>query len=64
MFTLLVGIVLISLPLNYSFQEMISDNHISYTLSKINRRYSSKIKTLISAVDVELEGENELIREE
>ncbi|ELS05249.1 TIGR00341 family protein [Xenococcus sp. PCC 7305] len=58
---LMSSMIAISLPLNYSFQEMIAENRVRYALNEFSRNQSSEIKSLITSVDVELEGEHVLV---
>lgn len=55
LFILVISLIAISLPLNYSFQEMIVENRVRYALSEFQRRYSNGIESFITSIDVELE---------
>ena len=59
-FLLVTSMIVITLPLSKSFQEMIVENQIRHALSEYRRVYSTGIKGDITSVEVELE-ENELL---
>ena len=58
---LVIGLVAISLPLNYSYQEMIAENRVRYALSEFRRRYSYGMESFITSIDVELEAGEVLV---
>ena len=60
-FILIIGLIAISLPLNYSFQEMITENRMRYALSEFSRNQSDGIKSFITSVEVELEKDEVLV---
>lgn len=61
LFLLVTSMIAISLPLNYSFQEMIVENRLRHALSEYRRLYSTGVKGDITSVDVELEGDELLV---
>jgi uncharacterized hydrophobic protein (TIGR00271 family) len=59
LFLLLASVIMIALPLNFSFREMIAENKIRHVLSQYDIRYSQEGKVYISAVEVRVQ-EDEL----
>ncbi len=60
LFLLVTSMIVISFPLNYSFQEMIAENRIRHALSEYMERYVH-IKSLIQSIEVELEEDKLLV---
>ena len=61
LFFLVISIIVISLPLNLSFQEMIIENRINHAIDEFDRRYSRGIKGFVDSIEVELEGDTVLV---
>ena len=58
---LIIGMITVSLPLNYSYQEMIVENRVRYALSEYRRSFSTEIESLITSVKVDLEGDQVVV---
>ena len=56
-FFLFVSVVIITLPLNFSFREMIIENKIRHALYQYDIRYSENGYAYISSIDVQIEDE-------
>ena len=59
---LLLSMIFISLPLSFSFKEMIAENRVRHALSEYSRIYSTDIKGYITSIKVDLQ-EDELLVE-
>ncbi len=57
---LVLSIIPISFPLDFSFQKMIADNQINHALYKYNRLYDNRVQSKITAVEVDIKKPGEL----
>ncbi|MGK7955492.1 MAG: TIGR00341 family protein [Crocosphaera sp.] len=57
LFGLLTSLILITLPLNFSFREMIIENQIRHELAKRHRQHKDREESIITKVDVQLQEE-------
>ncbi|MDJ0658480.1 MAG: TIGR00341 family protein [Crocosphaera sp.] len=57
LFVLIASLIMITLPLNFSFREMIIENQIRHQLAKRHRQHNDKEETIITKVDVQLQEE-------
>ncbi len=55
LFGLLASLILITLPLNFSFREMIIENQIRHELAKRHSQHRDRQESLITQVDVQLQ---------
>ncbi|MGK7882613.1 MAG: TIGR00341 family protein [Crocosphaera sp.] len=55
LFGLLTSLILITLPLNFSFREMIIENQIRHELAKRHRKHRDREDSIITKVDVQLQ---------
>ena len=58
LFGLLASLIMITLPLNFSFREMIIENQIRHELAKRHRKHKDREDSLITKVDVQLKEDN------
>ncbi|MDJ0729418.1 MAG: TIGR00341 family protein [Crocosphaera sp.] len=52
---LIVSLIMITLPLNFSFREMIIENQIRHQLAKRHRQHKDREESIITKVDVQLQ---------
>ncbi len=52
---LLASLIMITLPLNFSFREMIIENQIRHELAKRHRKHKDREESIITKVDVQLQ---------
>ncbi|MGK7894210.1 MAG: TIGR00341 family protein [Xenococcus sp. (in: cyanobacteria)] len=58
---LLLSMVFISLPLSFSFQEMIAENRVRHALKQYSRIYSSDVRGYITSIKVDLQDDELLV---
>ena len=58
---LILSMIIISLPLNLSFQEMIAENRVRHAISEYRRIFSTDIKGYITSIKVDLQDDELLV---